>query len=68
MALIENPLISARCKDVDVRFHFVRDLFRTRKISVEYVASAKQHANILTKDLSRANFQYHGKRLINLSA
>ena len=35
-------------------------------ISVEYVASAEQHADILTKALSRVNFSYHRKRLINL--
>ena len=66
-ALIENPLSSVRSKHIDVRFHFIHDLFRTRKISVEYVASAEQHADILTKALSRANFQYHRKRLMNLS-
>ena len=40
-ALIENPLSSARNKYIDVRFHFIHDLFRTREISVEYVASAE---------------------------
>ena len=39
--LIENPLSSARCKHIDVRFHFFRTLFKTRKISVEYAASAE---------------------------
>ena len=66
-ALIENPLRFARSKHIEVRFHFIRDLFRTRKISVEYVASAKQHADIVTKALSKANFQYHHKCLMNLS-
>ena len=37
-ALTENPLSSARSKHIDVRYHFIRDLFRTRNISVEYVA------------------------------
>ena len=54
-------------KHIDVRFHIIRDIFRTRKTSVEYVASAEQHAGILTKALSRTNFQYHRKRLMNLS-
>ena len=58
-ALIENSLTSARSKHIDVRFHFIRDLVRTLKISVEYVASAEQHASILTKALSRANLQCH---------
>ena len=54
--LIENPLSSARSKHIDVRLHFIRYLTRTRKISVEYVASAEQHADVLTKALSRTNF------------
>ena len=66
-AMIENPLSSARSKHVDVRFHFIRYLLRTRITSVENVASAEQHADILAKVLSRANFQYHRKRLIILS-
>ena len=65
-ALIENPLSSARSKHIDVCFHFIRDLFRTRKIGVEYVALAEQHADIFTKALSRANFHYRRKHLMNL--
>ena len=30
-ALIEKPLSSTRSKHIDVRFHFIRDLFGTRK-------------------------------------
>ena len=30
-AWIENPLSSARSKHIDVRFHFIRDLFKTRQ-------------------------------------
>ena len=66
-ALVENSLSSARSKHIDLHFHFTRDLFRARKISVEYVASAEQRAYVLTKALSRANFQYHRKRLMNPS-
>ena len=62
-ALIENPLSSAKSKHIDVRFHSIRELFEARKISVEYVASAEQHADILNKALSRANFRYHRKHL-----
>ena len=61
-ALIENPLSSARSNHIDVRLLFIRDLFRTRKVTLEYVALAEQHADILTKALSRVSFQYHRKR------
>ena len=65
--LIENPLSSARSKHIDVRFQLIREFFKARKISLEYVASAEQHADILTKVLSRANFMYHRKHLMNLA-
>ena len=65
--LIENPLSSARGKHIDVRFHFIRELLKTRKSSVEYVASTEQHTDILTKALSRAYFRYHRNLLMNLA-
>ena len=65
--LIENPLSSAKSKHIDVRFHSIRELFKARKISVEYVGSAERHADKLTKALSRANFRYHRKHLMNLT-
>ena len=40
-ALIENSLSSARSNQIDIRFHFIRELFKARKICVEYVASAE---------------------------
>ena len=43
-AMVEKPLSSARSKHIEVRFHFIRELFKARKISVEYVASAQQYA------------------------
>ena len=66
-ALIENPLSSTRSKHIHVRFHFIRELFKARKISAEYVALAEQHADILTKALSKANFRYHRKHFTNLA-
>ena len=55
-SLIENPLSSSQSKQIDVCFNFIRDLFKTEKISIEYVKSAEQHADNLTKVLSRVNF------------
>ena len=57
--LIENPLSSTKSKHLDVCFPFIRDLFSTRNISVEYVSPAEQHEDISTKALSRGNFHYH---------
>ena len=42
-------------------------LFVARKISVEYVASTEQHADVFTEALSRANSRYYRKGLQNIA-
>ena len=66
LAPIENPFSSARSKHIDVRFHFIRELFKLGKITAEYVPTGEQHADMLTKVLGRAKLEYHRKALMNL--
>ncbi|CAB1096741.1 unnamed protein product [Ectocarpus sp. CCAP 1310/34] len=66
LALIENPFSSARSKHIDVRFHFIRELFKSGKITAEYVPTGEQHANMLTKVFGREKLDYHRKALMNL--
>ena len=41
IVLAENPRSSARSMHIDVRFHFVRELLRTKKINIQFVALDK---------------------------
>ena len=59
MALAENPLSSARSKHIDVRFHFVRELLRAKKIDIQFVASESLHEDILSKSLAATPFKCH---------
>ena len=67
LSFIAPETSGASMKVLEDNQGFIRDLFRSRKFSVEYVASAEQHADILTKALSRANLMYHRKHLMNLA-
>ena len=49
----ENSLSCARSKHVDVRFLFVRELLRAKKIDIQFVASEEQPVDILTNPLLR---------------
>nr|GEZ27994.1 retrotransposon protein, putative, unclassified [Tanacetum cinerariifolium] len=42
-----------RCKHIGVRFHFIRDLVSKGIVSLEYVETKEQVADILTKPLHR---------------
>ncbi|CAB1115279.1 unnamed protein product [Ectocarpus sp. CCAP 1310/34] len=57
---------SARSKHIDVRFHFIRELFKAGKITADYVSTEEQHADMLTKVLGRGKLEYHRKALMNL--
>ena len=37
MALAENPLSSAWIRRINVRFHFVRELLRAKKIDIQFM-------------------------------
>ncbi|CAB1110128.1 unnamed protein product [Ectocarpus sp. CCAP 1310/34] len=47
-------------------FHFIRELFKSGKITAEYVPTGEQHADMLTKVLGREKLEYHRKALMNL--
>ncbi|CAN0278062.1 unnamed protein product [Ascophyllum nodosum] len=66
ISLANNPLSSARTKHIDVRFHLIRELTRSKTISVEYVPTKKQRAEILTKALTGSIFKEHRDFLMNL--
>ena len=46
VASAESPLCSARSEHIDVRFHVVRELLRSKKIDIPFVASEEQHEDI----------------------
>ena len=66
ISLENNSLSSARTKRIDVRFHFIRELTRSKTISVEYVPTQEQRADILAKALTGSIFKEHRDFLMDL--
>lgn len=56
IALIKNPVFHGRNKHIDTRFHFIRECVENGQITVEYVGTSEQRADILTKALVRIKF------------
>ena len=57
LALASAPKITPRTKHIGVKYHFFREYIISGKISLEYVPSAQQQADILTKGLLAVKFQ-----------
>jgi hypothetical protein len=63
MKLIKNPEFHQRSKHIDVKYHFLRDLYNKGEIDVKYVSSDEQLADIFTKALPKPRFEYLRQKL-----
>ena len=51
--LAKNPQYHKRTKHIDIRYHFIREKVESGELTLEYVPSESQKADILTKALPR---------------
>ena len=61
--LAQNTITSSNSKHIDVRHHFLREVVGRKEISVIHVPSFFQHADFLTKEISRESFDFHRNRV-----
>ncbi|KAK6122069.1 hypothetical protein DH2020_044192 [Rehmannia glutinosa] len=69
IAITQNPVLHSRTKHIDVRYHFIRDHVEKKDITLEYISTDKQLADIFTKPLYESRFEElkHELGLIELS-
>ena len=60
IALIKNPVKHSRSKHIDIRFHFICECYKENIVSVDYVSSAKNIADIFTKTPKKNMFKVFG--------
>ena len=51
--LAKSPLHTSRSKHIQVRFHAIRDLIKTKQVQVRYCPTQDMVADIMTKSLGR---------------
>lgn len=54
--LSKNPVMHGRCKHIDVRFHFLRDLAKEGVVKLKHCSTQEQLADIMTKALKLDSF------------
>jgi hypothetical protein len=61
--LFENTMFHDRSKHIKMIYHYVQDMVQKNILSIQYVPTTKQIADILTKSLSLTNFVYFRDKL-----
>lgn len=51
--LIKNPVYHARSKHIDIKYHYVREVYKNNEINLNYVPTNDMIADVLTKNLAR---------------
>jgi hypothetical protein len=62
----EDPTNYQRAKHIDIRYHFIHHALHSDQISIHYISSTENPADILTKALQLFMHQ-HCIELMNLS-
>jgi hypothetical protein len=57
IALAKDNKFHSRTKHIDIRYHFVRESVENKKISVSYIPTNDNVADVFTKALSKPKFQ-----------
>ena len=55
--LAKNPEFHKRTKHIDTQFFFIREKYESGEMSVEYVSTDQQIADLFTKPLSKDKFE-----------
>ncbi|CAB1109269.1 unnamed protein product [Ectocarpus sp. CCAP 1310/34] len=65
--IAHNPITNSNSKHIDVRHHFIRELVERKVISItHHVPTQFQHADFLTKAISKESFALHRDFVMNL--
>ena len=64
--LTQNPTTNSNSKHIDLRHHVLRELAGRKEISVTHVPSGFQHADFLTKAISKESFEFHRNISMNI--
>ena len=62
--LANNSSVSGRTKPVDLRAHFVRDMIEDQVIEINFVKSAENDSDIMTKNQQGQHYMYEKSKLV----
>lgn len=66
IALTKNPVNRQRCKHIDVKYHFIRDIITTGRVILEYCPTEQMLADVLTKPATKLKLQGFAQKMFGI--
>jgi hypothetical protein len=63
ISISNNPVFHGRTKHFKIKFFFLREVQQEGEVKLLYCKTEEQHADILTKALSKLKFEYLRQKL-----
>ena len=63
ISIASNPIVLGRTKHFKIKFYFLREIQHDGKVTLVHCKTKVQNADVLTKALPRARFEFLRKRL-----
>ncbi len=64
--IAHNDIEHNKTKHIDIKYYYIRDLINNNIITLTWVQSSQQVADIFTKSLSLQPFSLHKNKLISI--
>ena len=61
--LSKNPVFHDKLNHIEIKYHYIRDMVQRGVVKLQYVATDKQIADVLTKPLAKVKFEYFRDKL-----
>jgi len=61
--MTKNPVFHDRLKQIEIKYHYIRDMVEKGAVKLQYVATQEQIVDVFTKPLSRVKFEYFRDKL-----
>jgi len=61
--LVKNPVYHSRTKHIDIRHHYVREIYEKKEIDIKYIPTNDMVADIFTKPLFKMKHELHITKL-----
>jgi hypothetical protein len=63
LSLAANPVYHARIKHIEVDYHYIREKVLNKDITISFISTSDQIADVFTKGLSSARFLFLKSKL-----